>query len=252
MLATAAGHPKIRLLDVDTGRVVTELNGDQQQIRQMAYSPDGQLLAAADGSTTVRLWKARTGHLHHLLSKFGAATGSVAFTPDSSLLATAGAGDIGLWDPATGKQVNRLRHNTVFSYCAVAFSGDGTYLAGSTTNGRVVLWETDTWQVVRDVTVAGAYAPVWDVAFEPGGTVFVTGDDEGTMSAWDAATGRQTGSILALPPDRFRRRGSAVCVVRFSASGRYLTAATGLHDVRLWAVTTPRPAAPPPRDRGSP
>jgi WD40 repeat protein len=80
------------------------LQGHTGAIRQLAFSPDGRLLATAAADETVRLWEPATGQQ---LSVFHGHTGAVsclAFAGDGRTLASGGNhAAIRLWDLQTGK-----------------------------------------------------------------------------------------------------------------------------------------------------
>src|SRR5437660_4459356 len=78
----------------------------QEKVYSVAFSPDGQRLAAARGDGTVGLLDAKTGKE---LSRFRGHTKyffSVAFHPDGNHLASASAdGTVQVWDLTTSKEV---------------------------------------------------------------------------------------------------------------------------------------------------
>src|SRR5262249_42572937 len=81
-----------------------------QEINDVAFSPDGKLLATASRDRTVKIWDLANGH--ELLTYAGHTdqVRTLAFTPDGKLIASGGGDrDVRLWDPLTGKDVRTLK-----------------------------------------------------------------------------------------------------------------------------------------------
>ncbi len=83
---------ELRLFDLRSGELVTELEGHQAILRSLDFNANGGVLASASFDGTVRLWDAQTGQQLAVLDVPDAT--SVAFSPDGTLLATAGGGDV--------------------------------------------------------------------------------------------------------------------------------------------------------------
>jgi len=82
----------IEVLDASTYQVVRRISS-QVSAYQLAFSPDGSLLASSWGS--VELWQGATSASARSISSGGAETLSVAFSPDGTLLAF-GVGGVGV------------------------------------------------------------------------------------------------------------------------------------------------------------
>ena len=225
-------------------------------VLQVAFSPNGKLLAAAYGDGYVRLWNPVTGQpvgapLAADISSGGSAFG-VAFSPDGRLLATAGAdGIVRLWNPVTGRAIGApLPADTgpVGGVDGLAFSPDGTLLATAGVDSTVRLWNPATHRAVGAPLLASTSpgGSVNAVAFSPAGTLLATADTAGYVRLWNPATGRAIGApFLAVT-------NGGVVAVAFSPDGKLLATADGDGTARLWnpatrqAVGAPMRAVPGP------
>ena len=91
------------------GRAILELNGHTGLVNQIAYTPDGTIIATASDDNSVRLWDAQSGELLHTLNGHQRRVTRVAFAPDSSWLVS-GADDntLRVWNTSDGKLLNTL------------------------------------------------------------------------------------------------------------------------------------------------
>jgi WD40 repeat protein len=137
----------VKIWDVKTGELVFTLTGHEDGVRDVAYSPDGALIATGSGDGTAILWDAANGAKMMTLSGHTSGIFSVAFTPDGKLLAT-GSGDatVKIWDIATGQEILTLPGGEG-GVLGVAFSpsDNGAHLVVSNADGiaRIFLLQID-------------------------------------------------------------------------------------------------------------
>ncbi len=153
-----------------------------------------------------------------------------AYSRDGRMIVSGGyAGDVGgvrLWDARTGRLVRELK-GALLHVDDVAFSDDGTLVAGASADGTARVWETASG--TQTAIMIGHQNAVTDVAFNPAGTALVSASSDGTARVWGAAGG-QAGRILNV----LAGHRAPVVAAMFAPDGREVL--TGGEDgtARLW------------------
>lgn len=139
---------EITLWDVASGNPLQTLNNGGE-VRTLAFSPDGQMLASAGGGvdpdSTIKLWRVSDGALLHTLFGHGIGVRSVDFSPDGEMLISSGT-DVGyersirFWQTADGSLLKTLDPGSAVR--SVAFSPDGATFVYGRVDGFVALAHT--------------------------------------------------------------------------------------------------------------
>jgi RNA polymerase sigma factor (sigma-70 family) len=158
----------------------------------------------------------------------------VAFSPDGKWVATGGeargdqAGEMRLWDVATGRVA--VRSQTAGSFRYLSFSPDGKFLATAELDDTVRLRDPLTSQV--RTTFKGHKGPVNAVAFAPDARILASASWDKTVRLWDVA-GKGQLRIL-------EGHSGEVYSVAFSPDGRSLVTGSQDHTAGIWDIATGR------------
>jgi WD40 repeat protein len=122
--------------DLTTGEQIKNFETHSSEVRDLAYSPDGDWLAAGAWDGTVTIWDVVSGEKLINFEAFNHSIFRLAFKPDGSQIATVGGVSIKLWDPKTGDRMLTLEDHDDLIY-DVAYSPDGKNLATASMDGTV-------------------------------------------------------------------------------------------------------------------
>ncbi|KAK5997598.1 Vegetative incompatibility protein HET-E-1 [Cladobotryum mycophilum] len=129
------------------GSCLQTLNGHEDEVTSVAFSPHSQLLVSGSEDQTIRIWETRTGSclhiLHHVeLDEFHKGI-CVTFSPDSKLVASGGDRTVRIWNPDTGEEVHGF-FGIGKPTKSVAFSPNSKLLASAYADWTVWIWCIET------------------------------------------------------------------------------------------------------------
>jgi WD40 repeat protein len=168
----SAASDGIRLWDLTTGKQTwldqsLDESDDLADIRSVAFSPNGKILALGGSGGTVGLWdiaaQRQIGRLGADSSSLGLDAGqltrsgapspmetpgpavtSLTFSPDGLTIASGhGAGAVILWDVTTRQRLGPALDGHLTPVMSLAYSPDGRTLASASSARPAILWNAD-------------------------------------------------------------------------------------------------------------
>lgn len=201
------------------------LMGHKQDVANIAFSPDGSLIASGSWDNTIKLFNAESGQYKTTFIGHTQSVKSVAFSPDGQTLASgSNDGTARLWDTATGTEKTTLiGHNPWVT--GVAFSPDGRTLAssGGWRDKSIRLWDAHSGKHKRTFIHTDE---IRSVAFSPDGRILAGGSWDGTVLLWGVHTEALKRTLAG--------HTSSVNSIVFSPDGNTLASISYDGTVLLW------------------
>ena len=207
------------------GRLMATLQGGIAQVRSVALSGDGQLVASGNGDGTVGLWEAASGRLLATLQGHAGPAYGVALSRDGRLLASAGNdGTVKLWDVPTRHLLTTLPGPATGPLYRVALSDDGRFVASGSNDGTVMLWAASSGQPLA--TLKGHTRGVFGVALSGDGRLLASSSFDMTVKLWEVPSGRPLATLQG-------HTGVALAVA-LSADGGLVVSGSNDGTIKLW------------------
>ncbi|PHX57888.1 MAG: hypothetical protein CK553_02205 [Opitutia bacterium] len=167
--------------DVKTGKRVTEIGKEFDQVMSADISPDHGKVVLATNTKKVKCFDVATGEQLYLIAKHTEWVTGADFSPDGILLATSDRnGNVYVWEADNGGEFYNLGQHKG-SVTDLAWRADSNILASCSADGIITTWEMKTG---KQVATWGAHGGnVQSVSFLPDGRLISCGAD-GTTAMW--------------------------------------------------------------------
>jgi WD40 repeat protein len=218
---------RLQIWDIADEKVLSSLEGHNEDVLAIAYSPDGELRASAGDDKIIRLWDAAEEKLLASFDKHEDGVLCLAFSADGKSLASGGKDKlIYLWDVETQKLRETLKGHRE-AVAALAFSADGKTLTASDIDGNVRLWDLP--KAKSQANIEGNLEDVTAVALAPAGSFLAAGNSDGVLKL--IYTASREARLLEGPK-------SGIQALAVAPDGKTIAAGYRDRNVRLWDATT--------------
>jgi len=219
--------------DVKTGKRVTEIGKEFDQVMSADISPDHRKVVLATNTKKVKCFDVANGEELFLITKHTEWVTGTDFSPDGVLLATSDRnGNVFVWEADNGGEFYALGQHKG-SVTDLAWRADSNILASCSADGIIMTWEMKTGKQVASWGAHGGN--VQSVSFLPDGRLLSCGAD-GTTAMWSIDGKRleqaqgikqndQVARVVGLYDSKTFVTGNWLGEVRFfeAASGREVT-----------------------------
>jgi WD40 repeat protein len=245
-LLAAAGGEEVQVFSFSDGKRLARLRVPGGPGR-IAFSPDGNVLAAASRGKTLETWNVAIAAGQPPSDEFGKAVASLAhpaavsdlsWSSDGATVWTAADDKIvRAWRFPSDKPLKNFPHPNLVD--AVAFSPDGKTLATGCHDGHVRLFDVAKGSQARDIKAhaTATLEAIYCLAWSPDGKQIVSAGLDHSLKLWDAANGNLVKEFKAYKEKDFEKgHRDAVFCVAISPDGKTMASGSSDRSLKLWKV----------------
>ncbi|TDL22067.1 hypothetical protein BD410DRAFT_866151 [Rickenella mellea] len=187
--ASCSGDRSICVRSVQTGTIITKLQGHSDDVKSVKFCSDG-LIMSSSLDRTVRTWDAATGEeIHSVSLNTTRKITPKSFSDDGLRMAASSHGQIEVWDTNTGEEVCPPIKGHFHAVWPVVFTPDKSVALSGACGETLQLWAVVPGKRPSQGTQRHTVAPD-GIAFSPDGLRVRSYAADGTRF-WDTASGRE-------------------------------------------------------------
>jgi serine/threonine protein kinase len=269
-VAMAVEDGTIRLWDLPTASVKSQINAHRGHIWSMRYSQNCEVLATAGDDRLIKLWGRSTSEPLKTFEHSDAVRGGLALLHDGQTLIAGGRdGGLRVWSLDSPEPLAAVQQPGTVNTLAV--SPDDETLATAGSDKIIRLWNARTltqklpleghtgpvfglsfnrdghrlasagwdktvriWDVASGLVLkswVGHEGDIWSIAYSPDGRRLATGGTDGALKLWDADAGDLVATYLG--------HKTGIHTLAFNSDGKLLASGGRDGAVRIWKIESP-------------
>lgn len=221
----AGGYHELTVWNLSDGQLIKRIGNIGQRVLNIAFSPDGKLIAVASGTPgrfgEARILKAEDGTIVNVVAMTSDVVYDAQFSPSGDRLATAAAdGTIRIFEVATWKEQLTITSHSDW-VMAVAWSADGSKLASGSRDKTAKVFDAKSGDLI--VTFAQHNAAVKGVLWHTDDDKVYSSGADNQVRRWQLAEAKQLGN-----------HGSGDEVYKLAAGGEFFFSVSSDKSVRQY------------------
>lgn len=188
-LILVGGRDNITLWDIGQRRIINRIE-DHNSHKQVSWAPNREIFAFVSGGL-LQLWKLQQEKAFYTTSLSNISSHCIAWSPDGTMLAFSYAGQDAYTH--TIKIIRMYHDKNLDTYSlsgehlgyisALAWSSDGRFLASSSGDKTIVIWNPHSGQKLQ-ILEGQHLAAIYGVAFSSDGRLLASTSKDGTLCIW--------------------------------------------------------------------
>ncbi len=248
LLATCGFSTEIELWDIDSGQKLHTMQGHHKLTRRVLFAENGKTVLSCSIDGTIRTWSSQTGAevVSARIHDEQAHALDLAISPDGRWLAalwlhngqwnvkSPSPATIRVWDAETHEAITELVGPGVQedgNGSGIGFSADGKYLIAGNEQGKLLVWNCDSWRLDRELSAH--QNRITAVSWSPDGKHVATasqvrhsGFARGEIKIWNTSTWQVVRQV--------QHHDERIRSVDFSPDGHWLLVASADANVSIW------------------